>query len=113
MDQLTVGGGDTRRFLAAVLESVEAEECEPGYVFTRCVHTEDAALFGQARVQWAIPRVGPVRQAVYHACPFGHPLDGRDTRFETALAPSRRQPLAAEVCRPLQGCHTDTGKESQ
>ncbi len=46
---LAVRGGDACRFLTAVLECVESEEGKPGYVFTRCENTEDAAFFLQAR----------------------------------------------------------------
>ena len=48
---LAVAGGDPGRFLAAVLKGVQCEESEPGYVFTRRVNAEDAALLAQVRAQ--------------------------------------------------------------
>ena len=39
---LTVGGGDARRLLAAVLQRVEAEVGQLGDFLARCPHTEDA-----------------------------------------------------------------------
>jgi len=40
---LAVGGGDARRFLAAVLQGVEPEVGELGDLFTRSPDPEDAA----------------------------------------------------------------------
>jgi len=45
LNLLTVGGGDTGAFLAAVLKSEECKKGKPGYVLTGTVNTKDAAFF--------------------------------------------------------------------
>ncbi len=44
VNRAPLGGGDPRRFLAAVLECVKPEEGEASYILAGSVYAEDAAL---------------------------------------------------------------------
>jgi hypothetical protein len=47
-DVAVVGDGDARRLLPAVLQRVEREVAESGYLGIRCVHTEHTALVARS-----------------------------------------------------------------
>src|SRR3954452_9507528 len=47
-DVTVVGDGDTGRLLSSVLERVEREVAESGYLGPRRVHAEDSALIARA-----------------------------------------------------------------
>jgi hypothetical protein len=43
-DPVTVRGGDTRTLLATVLQRIQTEEGDPGYIFSGCIDAEYTAF---------------------------------------------------------------------